>query len=39
MEDLELQYENIDWGDIVEAELSGDQETLRELRSADKTVV
>ena len=32
--ELELQYERIDWGDIVEAELSGDQEALRELRSA-----
>lgn len=30
--EMELEYENIDWGDIVEAELNGDQETLRELR-------
>ena len=32
--DLQLQYEHIDWSDIVDAELSGDQEALRELRSA-----
>ena len=31
---MELQYEHIDWSDIAEAELSGDQETLRMLRSA-----
>ena len=31
---MELQYEHIDWSDIVDAELSGDQEALRELRSA-----
>ena len=30
---MELQYEYIDWSDIAEAELSGDQETLRILRS------
>ena len=30
--DLQLQYEHIDWSDIVDAELSGDQETLLELR-------
>ena len=30
---MELEYEHIDWSDIVEAELSGDHETLRKLRS------
>ena len=30
---MELQYEHINWSDIAEAELSGDQETLRMLRS------
>ena len=34
-ETMELQYEHIDWGDIVEAELSGDQEALRKLRYRD----
>lgn len=32
---MELEYEHIDWSDIVEAELSGDQETLRKLRSVE----
>lgn len=31
---MELQYEHIDWSDIADAELSGDQEALRKLRSA-----
>lgn len=35
---MELQYEHIDWSDIVDAELSGDQEALRMLRSAKLTV-
>ena len=30
--DFEPQYEHIDWNDIVDAELSGDQETLELLR-------
>jgi histone RNA hairpin-binding protein len=30
--ELQLEYEHIDWSDIVEAELSGDQDTLRQLR-------
>lgn len=30
--ELELQYEHIDWNDIVDAEQSGDQETLELLR-------
>ena len=30
---MELEFEHIDWDDIVEAELSGDQETLTKLRS------
>lgn len=36
--EMELQYEHIDWNDIVDAELSGDQETLCMLRSAKLTV-
>lgn len=35
---MELQYEHIDWNDIVDAEQSGDQETLCMLRSAKLTV-
>lgn len=31
MEDLELTYEHIDWVDIVDAELSGDQEAIQKL--------
>ena len=31
---MELEYEHIDWNDIADAELSGDQEALRKLRSA-----
>lgn len=32
MEDFELQFEHIDWNEIVEAELSGDQDSLQKLR-------
>lgn len=31
--EMELQFEHIDWNDIVEAELSGDQEALEVLRN------
>ena len=32
MDMMELQFEHIDWNDIVDAELSGDQEALESLR-------
>ena len=32
MDMMELQFEHIDWNDIVDAELSGDQEALDSLR-------
>ena len=31
MDDLELTYEHIDWVDIADAELSGDQEAIQRL--------
>lgn len=32
MDVMELQFEHIDWNDIVDAELSGDQDALEVLR-------
>lgn len=32
MADMELEFEHIDWNDIVDAELSGDQSMLDQLR-------
>ena len=37
VENMELEFEHIDWDDIVEAELSGDSDTLQKLRSACPT--
>ena len=35
-ENMELEFEHIDWDDIVEVELSGDSDTLQKLRSASQ---
>lgn len=39
MDDLELTYEHIDWVDIADAELSGDQQAIQQLMYAAGTLI